>query len=144
MDGKHMIERLTMQSVEFFIEKHDEQISEIKNGMADLSSKMNVIINDYKHLSEKMQEALMSMKKLSEVHVTLPSIEAQILSLKEKIAMFELEYNKSRELLKDLEMSNRKWTTIKHMFVRHWFPLLAAIALGAAWIVDFIYRMNGR
>jgi len=144
MHGKRTIEQLTMQSVEFFIEKHDEQINEIKNGMADLSSKMNVIINDYKHLSEKMQEALVSMKKLSEVHITLPMIETQILSLKEKIGLLELEHNNNKELLKDLEMSNRKWATIKHMFVRHWFPLLCVIALGVAWAVDFIYRMNGR
>lgn len=120
MDRRHM-------QTQALITKHDAQIDSIKLSIAELTTKMTVMLTDHHHLSQKVEEILQAVKSFKDTDYQIKTFENEMVKLNSRVILLEEQAK--------VPVSKRFWTALKEWWF-FWTPALFLLG----WIGDLLYR----
>lgn len=130
-----------MQTADILFNNHDKQIQEIKENVSEIKVTTSVMSNNYKHLSEKINEVLDIVNRLKDSGYTIKEIEKNLTELQLKVAALEKNSLDENKKIEDLERkTNRLKGTL--LFVKDHWGLIIALLAALAWIMDFLYKID--
>lgn len=129
------------------VEQNTSDIDNLRNMVINLNTNVATIISDNKHFSEKLDNVLDSLKRVSDhdykikqMDILYQDISSTISNLNSKIKEFDKKF-----MIMD-EISKRRlgfWIYIAN----NWFKVLPTLALvigGLAALLEWVYKMDPR
>lgn len=113
------------------ITKHDAQIDGIKLSIAELTTKMTVMLTEHHHLSQKVEEILQAVKNFKDADYQIQTVENEVVKLNSRVILLEEQAK--------VPVSKRFW-----IWVKTWWPLWAPAIAAIGFIMDLLYKLPPR
>ncbi|MFW9927762.1 MAG: hypothetical protein ACFFD1_00035 [Candidatus Thorarchaeota archaeon] len=132
-----------MQTVEV-IRKHDDQILSIKDSLSDITTKITVMINNYNHLSNKVEEILDTSKCFDTISFKINNIEKDLIELNEKVNKLEELATEEKNKVNELERKSHKFKDLLKALNNHWgmiISLMTILGIVVGYVIDYFYKL---
>lgn len=123
------------------ITKHDNQITDVKDGLSQITIQLNVLLNDYKHLSEKVEQLLDVVKKLTDSNYKIKDVEVKVIALLGRIEKLEARQDVNVHNLEKLEIKTNRFSNLMQVIRQYW-PLILAFLAFFGWLLDLVHKMD--
>lgn len=130
-----------MQTAEFLVTKHDEQIAEIKTSLGEITTKITVMISEHSHLSKKVEEVLEAVKTFHSSQYELITIQNQLAALEIKVKKLEAEAQLEAERIKSIEQKTNRFGNLLVVIKEYW-PIILVLLAGLATLIDWVYKLD--
>jgi chromosome segregation ATPase len=130
-----------MQTAEFLVTKHDEQIAEIKTSLGEITTKITVMISEHSHLSKKVEEVLEAVKTFHASKYDLLNIQNQLTALEIKVKKLEEEAQIESDRIKHVEQKTNRFSNLMVVLKDYW-PIILVLLAGLATLIDWVYKLD--
>jgi len=122
------------------IDKHDEQIEGIKESLGDITTKLTVMISEHEHLSQKVEEILITVKLFKDSEVKVRILESEVERLGgglEKVT------DQSRQTAVEVqEIKSRPSISKFFNWLKKYWYLYVIVAPALGGIMEILYKMD--